>query len=95
MRKPPGFTRRRIAAIEALVRTRDDGAWVVLLSPPDIKVDNVHRDRRPHMHPGGWTDPATWPLREGIGPDDVVDAAAACLAERGRLAPADLRRRLA
>lgn len=89
-RKPRGFDRRRARVGRLYVRRDPDGGWVVLASPPDVKIDNKHRDRRPHLHPEGWISGARIELREDLTLDEVIVAIRQQLMGHVRLDPAKL-----
>ncbi len=97
MRKPPRFRAPRTGSRHGilLVREGDDGTWVVLASPPDVKVDNRHRDRRPHIHTDGWQGNDRRDLRADLTLEEVVLAIRRRLEATGWIDVEALRRELA
>ncbi|MCA1812599.1 MAG: hypothetical protein LC624_01455 [Halobacteriales archaeon] len=83
MRKVRGFARLDVAGGVIMYRSDTDGTWVVLASHPDVKVDNKHMDRRPHIHVGGWASADRRALRAGLGAGHVVAAIARHLEQQG------------
>jgi hypothetical protein len=54
VRRPAGFRADFRASWGFIYSAEDeDGAWVVLAGWPDVKIDNKHRDGRPHLHADG------------------------------------------
>lgn len=75
MRAPDGFARWPVKCRVGEVFVRRRGTrWTVLAYPPDVQIDNAHRDARPHAHPRGWGSPRRVELRHDL---IVEDAAAA------------------
>lgn len=72
MRKPRGFVPWAVRHGDLFVTMRANGRWVILAGDPPIKVDNEHRDGRPHVHVGGWDSEDRRPLRDEL---DVIEAA--------------------
>jgi hypothetical protein len=83
LKKIRGFGRLDVAGGVIMHRTDMDGTWVVLASPPDVKADNKHMDRQPHLHVGGWESRDRRPLRADVDASAVVRAMARQLEQHG------------
>lgn len=64
--------------------------WVILAGDPEVKMDNMHADGRPHLHLGGWDSPDRQDLRPGLTARKAADAVAAQLLAKGYLDPRSL-----
>lgn len=93
-RRPSGFRRWGAEIGYVFSRREDNGRWVILAGPPDIKIDNKHADGSPHMHVGGWESDDRRHLRADLGLDEAVDAIRAQLAARGTIDTETLAREL-
>jgi hypothetical protein len=85
MRKPRGFTSWSVPTGDLYSRWDDDGGWVVLAAEPDVKIDNRHRDGRPHLHLGGWDSPVRRDLRPDLTLQEAVAAIVRHLSESGSI----------
>lgn len=94
MRKPRGFQVWNVPVGILFVREEDDGKWVVLAGEPEVKIDNKHRDGKPHMHVGGWNSEDRRGLRPTLTAGDAAEAIARLLAEKGHLDPRSLEEEL-
>lgn len=63
---------------------------VILAGDPDVKIDNKHMDRRPHIHVGGWQSDDRRSLRGDLTVDEASQAIRAQLSDQGRLDVDDL-----
>jgi len=90
VRKPRGFSAPKVPFGVLFVKTEDDGGWVILAGEPDVKIDNKHMDRRPHIHVGGWLSDDRRPLRFDLTVAEAARAIRSQLSNRGRLDVADL-----
>jgi hypothetical protein len=70
-----------------LVRQEEDGRWVILAGAPDVKIDNKHMDRRPHMHVGSWDAEDRQALRQDL---TATEAASAIRHQLGTIGYLDL-----
>lgn len=93
-RRPEGFRIWGAGAGYVFTRIEEDGRWVILAGPPDVKLDNRHGDRRPHVHVGGWDSADRRALRADLAFEEAVDEVRGQLLERGRLDAARLVREL-
>lgn len=87
VRKPRGFTTWPVPAGALYGRREADGRWVILAGEPDVKLDNWHGDRRPHLHVRGWDSTVRRDLRTDLTIEEAVAAVARQLAEQGYLDP--------
>ncbi len=94
MRKPPGFQAWNVPVGILLVRHEEDGRWVILAGAPDVKIDNKHRGRRPHMHIGSWDAEDRHLLREDLTATEAAAAIRHQLATAGYLDLDELREEL-
>lgn len=83
MRKPRGFTNWDVPVGVLYLRKEEDGRWVILAGDPEIKIDNDHPDRIPHMHIGGWNSDDRRDLRPTLTPEQAVQAIVRHLEEDG------------
>jgi hypothetical protein len=90
MRKPRGFRAGNVPVGVLFVREEDDGKWVILAGEPEVKLDNKHRDGRPHMHVGAWDSEDRRELRADLTAKEAREAIARQLAEKGYLDPGAL-----
>lgn len=84
-RKPPGFQAGNVPVGILLVRQEEDGRWVILAGAPDVKLDNKHMDRRPHMHIGSWDAEDPHALRQDLTATEAASAIRHQLASAGYL----------
>lgn len=94
-RRPPGFREWKFRGGFLRVQERDDGSWVILATPPDIKLDNDHADHRPHLHPDGWESRDRRALRASLKPEEAREAITRHLARQGSFDVAALTEELA
>ena len=73
-RRPAGFRSWGTTAGYVFSRLEEDGRWVILAGPPDVKLDNKHGDRRPHLHAGGWESTDRRELRADLTMEEAVSA---------------------
>lgn len=71
-RKPSGFIRVAVPVGVLFLRTVGIAHWVILAADPEIKIDNAHDDRIPHMHLNGWNSEDRRDLRPTLSPDEAV-----------------------
>ena len=71
VRKPAGFQQWKLNGGVVRLHVREDGTRVILVAPPDLKLDNAHMDRRPHVHVGGWDSEDRRPLRPDLGAQEA------------------------
>lgn len=83
MRKPRGFTNWDTPIGVLYLRRRQDGRWVILAADPEIKIDNDHPDRIPHLHVGGWESGDRRDLRPPLGPKQAAEAIVGHLERQG------------
>lgn len=83
VRKPPGFQQWKLNGGMVRLQVREDGTWVILAHPPDLKLDNAHMDRRPHVHVGGWDSDDRRALRPDLEPHEARETLARLLNEDG------------
>jgi len=84
VRPPAGFVSLDVPTGEIHYK-EDANGWVVLAGDPDVKFDNKHRDRRPHMHVGGWNSETRVDLRPDLELHEVLRVLKQELAGRGWL----------
>jgi hypothetical protein len=85
LRKPRGFRRWTVRVGDLLVSTRPDGSWIILACEPEVKIDNRHRDGRPHLHVGGWDSEDRRPLQLDLTLSEAARAVARQLEEKGSI----------
>ncbi len=85
MRKPPGFQDWDVPIGILLVRHEEDGRWTILAAEPDIKLDNKHMDRRPHVHVGGWNSDDRRLLRHDLTASEAAQAIRRHLSATGKI----------
>lgn len=73
-RKPRGFRNWNVPVGVLLVRREEDGRWVILAADPEIKIDNHHDNRIPHLHIDGWNTEDRRDLRATLTPEAAADA---------------------
>ncbi len=83
MRKPRGFTNWDVPVGVLYLRKEEDGRWIILAADPEIKIDNDHSDRIPHIHVDGWNSDDRRDLRPTLGPDEAAQAILRHLEEHG------------
>lgn len=82
-RKPRGFDRWDVPVGVLYLRVREDGRWVLLAADPQIKIDDDHDDRIPHLHVGGWNSEDRRRLRPDLGPGEAAEAVRTQLRSKG------------
>lgn len=87
MRPPAGFQAWDVPVGIVLVREDDGGGWVVLAGYPMVKMDNRHRDGRPHLHVGGWNSDDRRDLRPTLTADEAAAAVVDQLEATGHVDP--------
>jgi hypothetical protein len=85
MRKPQGFQEWKVPVGTLFVREDENGQWVILASEPDVKIDNKHRDGRPHMHVGNWDSTDRRDLRASLSMAEAASAIHRQLKKNGYL----------
>lgn len=85
MRKPRGFQRARVPFGLLVYKEEEGGRWVLLAGEPEIKIDNKHRDGRPHMHAHGRDSKERRDLREDPSLAEAVEVVARQLNEKGHI----------
>lgn len=82
-RKPRGFASWDVPVGVLHLRLEEDGRWVLLAADPEIKIDNDHDDRIPHLHVGGWNSEDRRDLRPTLGPREAAGAVRSQLRRKG------------
>ena len=72
----------------------NDGRWVILAGWPDVKIDNKHGDKRPHLHADGIDGEDRRNLRKALRREEAVATIRAQLEKDGKIDPDELEREL-
>ena len=94
-RRPAGFRTWESTVGYVYSRREQDGRWVILAGPPDVKLDNKHDDRRPHLHADGWDSADRRDLRVDLTMEEAVSAIRGQLSVAGHVDVEHLERDLA
>lgn len=82
-RKPRGFANWTVPVGVLYVRKAAGGRWIILAADPEIKIDNDHDDRIPHLHVAGWNSDDRRDLRATLTPEEAARAIRHHLQQRG------------